>query len=121
MQKGYVSDDDMKNAFINCDWVIVPYNSASQSGIIIDAYKYSRPVIAFDVGAISEQVDNEKSGYLIPAGDNRAFAAKIKETMALSRELYDGFCAYAYQFGQRKYSSAGAVNRFFQMINNREK
>ena len=120
VQKGYVSDDDMKNAFINCDWVIVPYNSASQSGIIIDAYKYSRPVIAFDVGAISEQVDDNKSGYLIPAGDNMAFAAKIKEAMTLPRESYDALCLCAYQYGQQKYSAAGAVDRFYQIINDRE-
>ena len=58
LNNDYVTDEEMRKAFINCDWVIVPYNSASQSGIIIDAYKYSRPVIAFVVGAISEQVDN---------------------------------------------------------------
>ena len=64
LNNDYVTDEEMREAFINCDWVIVPYNSASQSGIIIDAYKYSRPVIAFAVGAIPEQVDDEKSGYL---------------------------------------------------------
>ena len=58
----YVSEAEMEQAFINCDWAIVPYNSASQSGIIIDAYKFSRPVIAFDVGAISEQVNDGHSG-----------------------------------------------------------
>jgi glycosyltransferase involved in cell wall biosynthesis len=42
LNKGYVSDDEMRQAFIGCDWVIVPYSSASQSGVIIDAYKYSR-------------------------------------------------------------------------------
>lgn len=120
VQKGYVSDDAMKKAFINCDWAIVPYNSASQSGIIIDAYKFSRPVIAFNVGAIPEQIDDERSGYLIAEGDNRAFATKIKEAMALPRESYDAFCSYAYQYGRQKYSAVGAVDRFYQMINDRE-
>lgn len=58
LNNDYVTDAEMRAAFINCDWAIVPYNSASQSGIIIDAYKYSRPVIAFAVGAIPEQVDD---------------------------------------------------------------
>lgn len=120
IQKGYVSDDEMKKAFINCDWAIVPYNSASQSGIIIDSYKFSRPVIAFNVGAIQEQIDNEKSGYLIAEGDNRAFAAKIKEVMALPRESYDAICSYAYQYGCKKYSAVGAVERFYRMISERE-
>ena len=121
MQKGYVSDDDMKKAFIQCDWAIVPYNSASQSGIIIDAYKYSRPVIAFNVGAISEQIDDGKSGYLIEPGDNNSFAAKIRDVMTMPRETYDAMCSYAYQYGSRKYSAAGAVDRFRNMVNSREK
>ena len=43
IKTGYVSDEAMKQYFIDCDWSIVPYRSASQSGIIIDSYKYSRP------------------------------------------------------------------------------
>ena len=61
LSTGYVPDDEMREAFIGCDWAIVPYNSASQSGIIIDAYKYSRPVIAFKVGAIAENWAASKS------------------------------------------------------------
>lgn len=121
VQKGYVSDDEMKSAFINCDWVIVPYNSASQSGVIIDAYKYSRPVIAFDVGAIAEQVDEGKSGYLVTGGDNKAFAEKIKEVMALSCVSHEIFCSYAYQYGSKKYSAAAAAERFSNLLQIRNK
>lgn len=67
MHDYYVSDEEMKNYFVNCDWVILPYNSASQSGVIIDAYKYSRPVISFEVGAIVEQIIDGKSGCICVA------------------------------------------------------
>lgn len=113
---GYVSDEEMRQVFVNSDWVIVPYNSASQSGIIIDAYKYSRPVIAFDVGAITEQISEGKSGYLVKAGNNRAFAEQIRKAMSLSIEKYDNMCAYAYKYGSEKYAVDHAVNRFVQLI-----
>ena len=90
LNNDYVTDQEMQDAFINCDWVILPYNSASQSGVIIDAYKYSRPVIAFAVGAIPEQVDADKSGYLVEPGNNPKFAEKLKEAVSLSHEAYDG-------------------------------
>lgn len=112
----YVSDCEMREAFINADWVIVPYNSASQSGIIIDAYKYSRPVIAFNVGAISEQVEEGKSGFLIEAGDNDAFSQKIIDSLAMSQSRYGEMCAFAYNFGSEKYSANGAVNRFRNLL-----
>ena len=116
LDNDYVTDAEMREAFVNCDWVIVPYNSASQSGIIIDAYKYSRPVIAFAVGAIPEQVYDGKSGYLVEAGDNQKFAAKLKEVMQLSVEQYDAMSWEAYQYGSKKYATSGAVERFIELL-----
>ena len=119
LNNDYVTDAEMRAAFINCDWAIVPYNSASQSGIIIDAYKYSRPVIAFEVGAIPEQVDDGKSGYLVKAGNNQKFAAKLKEAMHLSTEQYDAMSRDAYQYGSKKYATSGAVERFVELLNDK--
>ena len=116
LNNDYVTDEEMRKAFINCDWVIVPYNSASQSGIIIDAYKYSRPVIAFVVGAISEQVDNHKSGYLVRAGDNKKFADILKKAMNLNIDEYNAMSRYAYQYGSKKYAKPGAVERFVKLL-----
>ena len=119
LNNDYVTDTEMREAFVSCDWVIVPYNSASQSGIIIDAYKYSRPVIAFAVGAIPEQVDDEKSGYLVEAGDNQKFADKLKEAIRLSAEQYDAMSRDAYQYGSKKYATSGAVERFVELLDGR--
>ena len=116
LNNGYVSDDEMREAFVSADWAIVPYNSASQSGIIIDAYKYSRPVIAFNVGAIAEQIDDGKSGYLIEAGDNKAFAAQLLEAVQMPTNQYDAMCTRAYQYGSKKYAASGAVSRFRELV-----
>lgn len=115
VKSGYVSDEDMKEPFVNADWVIVPYNSASQSGVIIDAYKYSRPVIAFDVGAIAEQVDDGKSGYLVEAGDNEKFAERLKKAFAMNKSQYIAMDSYAYEYGSKKYAACGAVERFIKL------
>lgn len=116
LNEGYVSDEQMRQAFINADWVIAPYNSASQSGVIIDAYKYARPVIAYNVGAIPEQVEDGKSGYLIPAGDNERFAKQLQEAMAMEQGSYTDMCRRAYQYGKNKYAAAGATERFLQIF-----
>lgn len=116
LRNDYVSDVEMREAFINCDWVIVPYNSASQSGIIIDAYKYSRPVIAFAVGAIPEQIQDGKSGYLVPAGDVDSFVETIRNATKMDTKKYDEMSKFAFDYGNTKYSVAGAVNRFKRLI-----
>lgn len=116
LETGYVSDEEMRKAFVNADWAIVPYNSASQSGIIIDAYKYSRPVIAFNVGAIAEQVEEGKSGYLVNAGDVDAFSRKVSEAVQMNIEDYDEMSKFAYSYGNKKYGVVGATDRFARLI-----
>ena len=106
----------MKKVFINADWAIVPYNSASQSGIIIDAYKYSRPVIAFNVGAIAEQVVDGTTGYLIEAGNIDAFSEKIIEAVAMPNDEYDKMSQEAYSIGSKKYAASGKVEDFKKFI-----
>lgn len=116
---GYVTDSEMKEAFVEADWVILPYNSATQSGVVIDAYRYARPVIAFNVGALSEQIEDGVSGYLLPKKSNELFARKLKQLVALKREQYDTLSRNAYEFGVNKYSSQRAAKRFLSLIQER--
>lgn len=116
LNNDYVSDEEMAEAFIEADWVILPYNSASQSGVVIDAYKYSRPVIAFDVGAISEQIADGKSGYLIEEKNNRAFAEILNKVIKLDKKEYFKMCTSAYNYGLEKYATSRAEERFMQLL-----
>ena len=116
LNNNYVSDDEMKEAFINADWVILPYNSASQSGVIIDAYKYSRPVIAFDVGAISEQIEDSVSGFLVKYKNNKDFAMTINKEINSCNEKCCLMCNRAYYYGLKKYGSLDAISRFTTML-----
>lgn len=113
---GYVSDSEMKDAFINADWVILPYSSATQSGVVVDSYRFSRPCIAFNVGAISEQIEEGISGFLVKEGDICAFAKMIKCALEMDESAYRKMSLAAYNYGVKKYASDGAVNRFMNLI-----
>lgn len=116
VSEGFIPEEDMAEAFKRADWIVVPYESASQSGVIMDAYRYSRPVISFDVGAISEQVVDGKTGYLIAAGDVEGFISAVRSAAMMSEEELETFSRRAYQYGQEKYGSVGAARRFLEMI-----
>ena len=116
MNNGYVSDDEMAQAFINADWIVLPYNTATQSGVVIDGYRYGRPSIAFNVGAISEQIEDGKSGFLVKAGDCAAFAEKLKSSAQMDRADYARLSRASYDYGVRKYSADGAIERFLKII-----
>ena len=104
-------------AFANADWIVLPYNSATQSGVVIDGYRYGRPCIAFNVGAITEQVCEGVSGCLIEPGDNEAFAEKLREGVRMDKQSYQKLSRSSYEYGLQKYSADGAVERFISLTN----
>lgn len=113
---GYVTEEEMEKAFIGSDWVILPYNSATQSGVVIDAYRYSRPVIAYNVGALAEQIIDGESGYLIEPGNLDEFIQKIKLGEKMPQSLYKQLSIKSYNYGFKKYAVSEARDRFLDVI-----
>lgn len=116
LNTGYVSNEEMEKSFVNADCIILPYNSATQSGVIVDAYRYGRPCVAFNVGAISEQVIEGVTGYLIEPGNNVAFAQKLNDVINLTDSQLEVLSKAAYDYGLKKYSAEGAVERFISLV-----
>ena len=61
----FVANEDIEPYFVVSDVVVLPYESASQSGIVMTSYAFGRPVIATDVGGIKEQILQDKTGVVI--------------------------------------------------------
>ena len=66
---GYVPNREVPALFRRAHVVALPYRSATQSGIVPLAYQFGVPVIASDVGGLSEVVLDGRTGLLFPAGD----------------------------------------------------
>lgn len=113
-----VDDAEMENYFRSSKAIILPYSSATQSGVIVDAYKYSKPVIAFNVGAISEQVIDNVSGYLVQKDDISEFIEKIVTFSKLSQKDVEKFQKSAYEFGYKKYSAQENSTNFIKYFLN---
>lgn len=65
-------------AFIAKSTIIVcPYLDATQSGVVLTAYAFNKPVIATNVGGLPEYVYHNKTGLLVPPGDPNALAEAI--------------------------------------------
>lgn len=84
IRNAWISDHQRARYFQRCAVVVLPYNEATQSGVVPVAYNFARPVVATRVGALAECVDHEKTGLLVPAGDANSLAG------AIARLLKDG-------------------------------
>jgi glycosyltransferase involved in cell wall biosynthesis len=61
----YVPNEEVGRYFSAADIVVLPYVSATQSGIVQIAYQFDKPVIATDVGGLAEVVLNERTGFIV--------------------------------------------------------
>ena len=78
----YVPDAEVAQYFMAADLVVLPYRSASQSGIVQTAYAFERPVVVTAVGGLPDVVENGVTGYVVPARDPAALAAAVTRFFA---------------------------------------
>lgn len=61
----FIPNEEVAKYFEPADLVVLPYRSATQSGILNLAYGFLKPVLVTNVGGLAEFVDNGKTGYVI--------------------------------------------------------
>lgn len=61
----YTPDREVEKYFAAADLVVLPYISATQSGIVQIAYGFSKPVIVTSVGGLPDVVEDGRTGYVI--------------------------------------------------------
>jgi len=74
---GFVPDAVVEDYFLAADLAVLPYVSATQSGIVQIAYNYDLPVVTTDVGGLPEVVRDGETGFIVPPGDGGALAAAV--------------------------------------------
>ena len=75
----FISDEEVSKYFSASDVVVLPYVSASQSGVIPLAYHYNRPVITSNIKSLSEVVKDGRTGYIFERGDIDDLSVKISD------------------------------------------
>lgn len=91
----YVPNDEVRVFFSAADAVILPYLSATQSGIAQIAFHFETPVIYTDVGGLGETVRDGVHGMVVPPNDPAAL------TRAISA-FYDQDLHHAYSANIRR-------------------
>ncbi len=84
----FVPNEEVGKYYKACDLVILPYRSATQSGILNVAYGFSKPVLVTNVGGLSEFVEDKKTGLIIRPDSPQEIASGVSEFFNL-RETVD--------------------------------
>jgi glycosyltransferase involved in cell wall biosynthesis len=72
---------DVPALFGSARVVVLPYLTASQSGVAHLAMTFGRPVVASDVGDLPEVVIDGTNGLIVPPGDPAALAQALERLL----------------------------------------
>ncbi len=78
---GWISGDAIKGELTAARALVLPSFAENMPVVIMEAFALGRPVICTYVAGIPELVEPGKSGWLVPAGDDIALAAAMREAL----------------------------------------
>lgn len=73
----YIPNEEVQDYFMKSDLVVIPYNDATQSGIVQISYNFGVPVVVTRVGGLPEVVHDGETGYIVEPGSSSAVADAV--------------------------------------------
>ena len=83
---GYIPDKEVEKYFAASDLVALPYESATQSGIVQIAYGFEKPVVVTDVGGLPDVVTDGETGYVVEPRNPDALAEAVRRYFEEGKE-----------------------------------
>lgn len=83
----YVPDSEVASYYAAADAVVLPYRRIYQSGVLLMAMSYGKPVVVSDIEGMTEVISDGVNGYVFPSGDSQALVAKLAGALSDSEEL----------------------------------
>lgn len=89
----FILNEELVSLIKNSSFVVCPYIDATQSGVIMSAFAFNKPVVCTNVGALSEMVQDGRNGLLVSPRNAEELASAIlrmdntKELTSMSRNI----------------------------------
>lgn len=87
MENKFISNEDVGVYFYASDVAVLPYRSATQSGILNMAYGFNKPVVITNVGGLAEFVVEDQTGVIVNESSPVSIANGIKKFFQLNQTI----------------------------------
>lgn len=75
---GYVADEEVKTYFSAADLSVLPYRSATQSGVRAVSYNFGVPMVVTDTGSLRADIEGTGTGLVAPEPSPEVVAETIR-------------------------------------------
>jgi len=114
IENRYVPDEEVSPYFEIADCVVLPYKSATQSGILSMAYGFGKPVVVTNVGELGAMVEPHKTGIIAAQPEVKDLQEAIAQYIILKQQGTD-FTSYIEQYLQQ-HDRFNQVDQLFETI-----
>ncbi len=73
----FIPEQELVALIANSQFMVCPYTDATQSGVVLSAFAFCKPVIATNVGALPEMVADRRHGMIVREKDSDTLAQAI--------------------------------------------
>lgn len=84
----FITPSDLADLISQSSVVVCPYTDATQSGVVMSAFAFRKPVIATNVGGLPEMVEDRKTGIIIEPKSSECIYTTLSE-LYLNRDLLE--------------------------------
>ncbi len=113
VHNSFISETELNNYFDNSLLTILPYNHATQSGVLIRSFSRGVPVVAFDVGSLGEYVCHGENGFISEQNNLVEFCNHIDRAIL----SYDHLSHNTKKIFQQKFSKSAFITQYQSFIN----
>lgn len=113
---GFVKGEEKTRLIAGSSCVVCPsvwYENMPNA--VLEAYSYSKPVVAFDIGCMPELVKDGETGVVVPLGDGARFGEAV-ESLCSDRDLAREMGDSAKRFVLSEYSSDSHLSRLLAIL-----
>ena len=85
----FIPDAELAELIQGAYCAVCPYKDATQSGVVMSAFAFNKPIIATNVGGLPEQVEHDKYGLIVPPCDVEALANAMNYLLSNPEKLQE--------------------------------
>lgn len=106
----FIPDSEVAYYYAAADVIVLPYRRIYQSGVLLMAMSYGKPVVVSDIEGMTEVVSDGENGYVFSDGDAEVLADKLIEATSnpeKSRQV--GARAFSYMQEHHDWNTIGQM------------
>lgn len=107
-----IPNEDIPDIFNQCDYFVTPYQDIAQSGSLVVAINYEKPVIASRLKAFEECIEDKQTGYLIEPASVEDLVHVMSYIIENHDSIYSGLVENIRRLKMERFSEDVVIKKY---------